>query len=281
MSNKLPPRVQFDFVDDEIPENEPPSEHTLAVNLDSSPTTTLCSKEEEEVSDDEEMYINNKIPKFIGKPKPVKEEIFDLPNLAVMPDEVKENLKFEGMEEEINYLEDSPTPTPPAPKPRKSHGAPKMPPQAMQKKPRKPMSEEHKQKLAVAREKAMLVRKQKAEEKKKMKELENQEKELLKQQKVKRVQKLKEEVEQTAGEAAPVRQPQIKSPNVGVTTFTKKDLEDAQFDAIVKYDKLRKLRKEEKRKQEAIEKSKQELMNKLKPQEYRYRDGSNVWDKFY
>jgi hypothetical protein len=57
------------------------------------------------------------------------------------------------------------------------------------------MSEEHKQKLALAREKAMLVRKQKAIENKKMKDLDIEEKELLKKQRVKKVQKLKEEVE--------------------------------------------------------------------------------------
>ena len=66
-------------------------------------------------------------------------------------------------------------------------------------KPRKkrpPMSEEHKAKLALAREKAMLARKKKAQEKKENKALELEEKELLKKQKVKRVKKLKEEVEE-------------------------------------------------------------------------------------
>ena len=54
------------------------------------------------------------------------------------------------------------------------------------KKPRKPMSEEHKQKLGLAREKAMVVRKQKAIENKKMKDLDIEEKELLKKQRVKK-----------------------------------------------------------------------------------------------
>jgi len=65
-------------------------------------------------------------------------------------------------------------------------------------KPRKarpPMSEEHKEKLKLAREKAMASRKAKAQERKENKQLEKEEKELLKKQKVKRVQKLKEEVE--------------------------------------------------------------------------------------
>ncbi len=152
-------------------------------------------------------------------------------------------------------------------------------PQAKQKpvkvkKPRKPMSEEHKQKLALAREKAMAVRKAKAEEKKKMKALDNEEKELLKAQKVKKVQKLKKEVE----EEEPV---QHKAPQQ-TTGFTKKDLEDAQLDAIMKYETLRKKRKEEKRRAQQVEADKQNIINQIqKPQGYRYRDGSNKWDMCY
>jgi len=142
------------------------------------------------------------------------------------------------------------------------------------KKPRKPMSEEHKQKLALAREKAMAVRKANAEEKKKMKELENEEKELLKKQRVKKVQRLKEEVEEPIEEV--VQKPQQ------ISGITKKDLEDAQFDAIVKYETLRKQRKAEKKQADAIEQSKQELLRKITPQqEYKYRDGSNRWDLCY
>ena len=59
------------------------------------------------------------------------------------------------------------------------------------KKPRKPMSESHKAKLALAREKAMASRKIKAEERKKMKALDIEEKDLVVKQKFKRVQKLR------------------------------------------------------------------------------------------
>lgn len=142
------------------------------------------------------------------------------------------------------------------------------------KKPRKPMSEEHKQKLALAREKAMAVRKAKAEEKKKMKALDNEEKELLKAQKVKKVQKLKKEVEEPMEEV--VQKPQQ------ISGITKKDLEDAQFEAIMKYETLRKQRKAEKKQAEAVEKSKQEILRKITPQQqYKYRDGSNRWDMCY
>ena len=149
-----------------------------------------------------------------------------------------------------------------------------------QKKPRKPMSEEHKAKLALAREKAMIARKAKAEERKKMKALENEEKELLKQQKVKKVEKLKKEVEEPEVEVTQMTQ------KISTSTITRKDLEDAQFDAIVKYETLRKQRKAEKKEQQMLDQTKKELLNKLQPQQYSY--GARVngrlvnkWDSCY
>ena len=253
MSDNVPPRVQFSFGSDEpeVPEQEPPLPDFESY--------------EDEVGLDDDQDLD--LPEVVEKPKPVKEDIFDLPNLAVMPEKVKEDLKYEGMEDGVDYLKEQ------------TKG---------QKKKRKPMTEEHKAKLGKAREKAMVVRKAKAEEKKKMKALDNEEKELLKKQKYKKVQKLKEEVDSDE-EGQPVKKERLPPPTrtgerdqrVGVTTFTKKDLEDAQYDAIIKYDTLRKQRKAEKKKVESIEKSKQELIEKLKPKQYQYRDGSNRWDNFY
>jgi len=145
------------------------------------------------------------------------------------------------------------------------------------KKPRKPMSAEHKAKLALAREKAMASRKVKAEERKKMKALEKEEKELLKTQKVKRVQKLKEEV----NDEKPV-ETTIPTKTTGIT---KKDLEDAQLEAIMKYEAIRKQRKEEKKQAKIIEEGKQKMLNQINRAtggvNYRYRDGSNRFDNCY
>lgn len=120
-------------------------------------------------------------------------------------------------------------------------------------KPRPPMTEEHKEKLKVAREKAMASRIAKAKERKENIELEKQEKELLKQQKVKRVQKLKEEV---ADE--PLKE--IKREPI----FTKKDLEEAQLQAIMNYEKIRKSRKAEKLEQKKKEAEEEALRNQLR-----------------
>ena len=146
------------------------------------------------------------------------------------------------------------------------------------KKPRKPMSEEHKQKLALAREKAMLVRKQKAIENKKMKALDIEEKELLKKQRVKKVQRLKEEVE--GDDAVPPKETKIINK---VSGLTKKDLEDAQLEAIMKYDAMRKEAKKKKKEEQMIEEGKKKMLNNIQRAtgNYSYRDGSNRFDACY
>ncbi len=113
-------------------------------------------------------------------------------------------------------------------------------------KPRKkrpPMTEEHKEKLKAARVKAMAARQAKAKERQEAKLLEKQEKELLKKQKVKRVKELKEEVEE---DIKPQPLKEIKKEQM----FSKKDLEDAQLNAIMNYEKIRKQRKDKKKKEE-------------------------------
>jgi len=44
---------------------------------------------------------------------------------------------------------------------------------------------------------------------------------------------------------------------------------------------LRKHEKAEKKKKEALERQQAELMRKIQPQQYKYRDGSNRWDRCY
>ena len=130
-------------------------------------------------------------------------------------------------------------------------------------KPRPPMSEEHKEKLKLARDKAMASRKAKAQERKENKQLEKEEKELLKKQKVKRVQKLKEEVEEDVPPTITKKEP----------SFTKKDLEEAQLQAIMNYEKIRKSRKEEKKERMKKDAEEEALKNQIRravapPKEY-------------
>ena len=127
-------------------------------------------------------------------------------------------------------------------------------------KPRKkrpPMTEEQKQKLALAREKANIARKKKAQEKLEQKKLDNEEKELLKKQKVKKVKQLKEEVESDS----PVQPQQTTGKAL---MFSKQDLEDAQLNAIINYEKIRKERKKEKQEKMKIEKEQEAIKNTLR-----------------
>ena len=200
------------------------------------------------------------------------------PNFIYNDDEVEED--FESYEDELIKIEEKEKPNeneifeniPSAPTPVKQESVTK---EVKAKKPRKPMSEEHKQKLALAREKAMKVRKENAEEKKKMKALDNEEKELLKKQRVKKVQKLKEEVEEDE---------QLEDkPSKKINNLTKKDLEDAQLEAIMKYDAMRKERKAKKKQEQIIEEGKKKMLNNIQRAtgQYNYRDGSNRFDGCY
>ena len=200
-------------------------------------------------SDEEENGNQLKQLEIIEKPQIIKEDI------------------FEGEDQ----LEPAPAP------------APKVKPvQVKEKKKRKPMTEEHKAKLKLAREKAYEVRKVNMIERKKMKEVDIEEKDLLKKQKIKRVKKLKEEVE-SDNEVEP------KKPLIMHTDrenhITKKDLEDAQLDAIIKYEAIRKERKKEKKQAEMVENERLKMLNTINKatggSSYRYGDGSNRYDNCY
>jgi len=146
--------------------------------------------------------------------------------------------------------------------------------------PRKPMSEEHKQKLALAREKANAKRKYLAEQRKKAKAIEKETKELLKKKKEKEYHKLKQEVEEPVdtetGESNPnfvydsqvVKEPvpvkkQSKPPQQYIG-LTKEDLDKSHLDAILKVEAMRKQRKAEKKKQQQIDAYNQETIKTLK-----------------
>ncbi len=244
MSKKPPSLVQFNFSED-IPTNPQIKEVINTVT-----TSVISGSHRDPVTGEEN-------PNFIYEEQ--EEELIE-----------DEPIKFEE-KEEINAKELFDDYNPPAKSCTKPGSV------ACEKKPRKPMSAEHKAKLAVAREKAMESRKAKAIERKKMKELENEEKELLKTQKVKRVQKLKEEVND--------EKPLETSTPIKTTGLSKKDLEDAQLEAIMKYEAIRKQRKEEKKQAKMIEEGKQKMLNQINRAtggvSYRYRDGSNRFDNCY
>ena len=209
------PEVKMDFIPSD---NESDVEEKIEENVEDFDADKDISQEEIN-----ESKIEKVVPKAKSKREDMKvEDIFNMPNSnnGVIINDPNVKLTKKG-------------------KPRK---------------PRPPMTEEHKEKLKLAREKAMASRKKKAQEKKEAKALEKEEKELLKKQKVKRVQKLKEEVEEDEPPKEVVKE----------QLFTRKDLEEANLKAIMDYEKIRKSRKEEKRIKQQKEKEQEALKAQLR-----------------
>ena len=210
-------------------------------------TLELKDNIEEEIEEEE---IN--LPD-ISKREIVQEDVFELPkkkefvdNLAVLPDELKEEVA------EIKQVK-----------------------LTKKGKPRKQMSDAHKEKLKFARERAIEVRRQNKILRDEQKARDAEEKELMKKKKEKDFQKLKKEVEEPIEIKKPEPKPEPvvdKSKQVASEqplryyTLTQEQLEDLQFNAISKHEVLRKQRKNEKKQKEMIQQEKQNLINKLQPQ---------------
>lgn len=228
------PEVKMDFIPDDMTDDE--SEVAVEEIEDFNPDK---DKTREEVEEDEPPS-----PKKIPKAKSKRDDmnVNDIFNMPQSISQVDPNVKLTKKG-----------------KPRKK---------------RPPMTEEHKAKLALAREKAMEARKKKAQEKKETKALEIEEKELLKKQKVKRVKQLKEEVEDNKD----MRGIDIIKKE---QTFTKKDLEEAQLQAIMNYEKIRKSRKAEKQerlKKEAEQEAlKAQLRRAVAPPQQEYNPFQNCY----
>lgn len=154
----------------------------------------------------------------------------------------------------------------PSPKKEKVSEPPKK-----QRKKRPPMSEEHKEKLKKAREKALETRRRNAQEKKEMKELE-------KRAKQKKKDNLKKFVED---DEVVENKPQI----IEKTIKQDIDVEKAVLDGIMKYETIRKQRKkkkeEEKEKQRDHEKLKKQINNAVQPQGTIYHGQRGYFDNCF
>ena len=140
------PEVKMDFIPEDMTDEEESTIDTDEFNEEKDKT-----QEEIEEGKEEEDLIEKVVPKTKSKREDMNvNEIFNMPEAIAPKEQEPVKLTKKG-------------------KPRKK---------------RPPMSEEHKAKLALAREKAMEARKKKAQEKKENKALDLEEKELLKKQKV-------------------------------------------------------------------------------------------------
>ena len=237
-----PPRVLFNF--------EPELQAADSVDEEFDITESETGEENPNFIYDED------VPQFVEKEAINEDVIFELDNSLIESDSIKTT---------TTVVEEMPVATTVKPK-----------------KPRKPMSEAHKAKLAVAREKALETRRANALVPKKMKDVDIETKSLKNQKKVKELEVLKQDINGLSAEVAEVSEVEVKQvKQVNTTGITKADLEQAQFDAIQKYETLRKSRKAEKKKQQQLEQDQQQLINQIKPHGYKYRDGSNKWDMCY
>lgn len=239
MSSKQPPRVQFNFAPDPQDIQEPEVQEDI----------------NEETGEENPNFIyDDDIPKVTEKPKIDETEIFQIEETKQEPEPKLE--MPDDLQEEMEKIK----------KPVKQVIKEEQP----QKKKRKPMSEAHKAKLALARQKANEARSKKAIERKKMQEIERQTKELQKKKKEKDLEELKEQVEKPVSKKVETQQ--------NNSTISKEDIERIQLDAIMKYETLRKARKAEKKEKEKLEAEKNELLRKINPQQqqrgYRARDSN-------
>ena len=234
------PEVKMDFIPDDMTDESGEESTIDEFNQDKDKT------QEEIVEVQEEDLIEKVIPKSKSKREDMNiDDIFNMPQASIQPQ-------------------------PPQPEVTSGQAEVKLTKKGKPRKKRPPMSEEHKAKLALAREKAMAARKKKAQERKENKALESEEKELLKKQKVKRVKKLKEEVEDN--DDGSILDPPTKKEQIQM--FSKQDLEEAQLQAIMNYEKIRKTRKAEKQvrqKKEAEEEAlKAQLRRAVAPPQQEY-----------
>ena len=225
--SKKAPRVQFNFMEDEVPKTD------IKMAL-------------EEVDDDDYEVDTLDLPEVVEREEVKEENIFEN-NIAVLPEEVKRDINLEMAEQGTTLQKEN----------KRQREVVKTTKLTKSGKPRKQMSEEHKEKLKYAREKAIESRRQKQKERQEQKEFEAQEKELLKKKKQKDFEKLKKEVND---EVAPEPSPK---PQIIQQSFTKKDLEEAQLDAIIKYEAIRKERKAKKREEQLIQQQREEMKAKI------------------
>lgn len=142
-------------------------------------------------------------------------------------------------------------------------------------KPKRVLSEEHKEKLKLAREKALATRQANAAIKKETKELE-------KKVKTNKLNKLRTEANGPQEEATPPPTPRPVQEN----NISQKDLEAVALNAIIGHEKIRKERKKQKKEQQEVlyqqNLLKQQLSNVVsnKPIHPHY-STNGVWDDFF
>jgi len=191
-------------------------------------------------------------PEFVMKPPPKDEDLFeeqvDLPkkvNTMITQEEI--------MPMDAEFKKRTPTGKLKKPKGVNSNG-----------KKRKPMSEEHKVKLAVAREKALVKRRANAKQRQDDRDKKNPPKEPLPEVPL-------PEVPEAPRAPTPVKQ----------SSITKADLEEISLKTVIAMETMRKRRKEEKKKKQAENQYKSEVMDTIRKANPSWMETSGIYANCY
>jgi hypothetical protein len=236
MSKKIAPRVQFNFEPDVVEETEQINNDLVIENNDT----------------DHNNYDSLELPDVIEKEQIVEDNIFESMKSKVNKDVEISEIDVSPIKPVVKKVN--------SPKPLKK---------------KRQLSDDHKAKLALAREKALATRRAKAEEKKRMKQIENETKSLRKKKAEKDLEDLKSNVNN--------EKPVINTNSAPVQSFTKEDLENAQLSAIIHYETIRRARKEEKNKEKMIEEQREQLKRQIARYGAKDTNGRllNRWDSCY
>lgn len=186
-------------------------------------------------------------PEFVLKPPPKDEDLFEEPRPA-------KQVKMPAKDEEVypmdpEFKKRTPTGKLQKPKGINSNG-----------KKRKPMSVEHKAKLAVAREKALAKRRANSQKRKEEREKANP--------------PPPKEQEVSQPEPEPVKTKQRDS-------ITKADLEEISLKTVIAMETMRKQRKAEKKKKQAEDKYKGEVMDTIRKANPSWMETSGIYANCY
>ena len=216
--------------------------------------------------DDDSLPLEDSLPldepEFVMKPPPKDEDLFEKPTKEVtnpLADEIypmDPEFKATGIYPmDPEFKKRTPTGKLRKPKGINSNG-----------KKRKPMSEEHKQKLAVAREKALAKRRANAQKRKEERE---------------KLNPPKEEPPSISLHGIPTEPVPEPTPVKQRDSITREDLEEISLKTIIAMETMRKKRKEEKKKKKAEEQYKGEVMNTIRKANPSWMETSGIYSSCY
>ena len=247
---KLEQSLNIDIIEEEKPVLAVAKEEKLVIDKDDLLADVPL--------DDSDSEANELDMGFVMKPKPDISDIFDdkAVNEVVSPVEVADEVPVvKVVKEDVPIVE------------------PKVEPKK-QKKKRKPMSDEHKAKLAISREKALARRKYLAEQRKIQKaqaQLVKDQEQLLHQKEMeKKIKDLQSKADSLQEPTISEKEPhvsQAKPKSQSLQGLSLEQIEQVQLNAIMSYEAVRKKRKAEKKAKQQEDKVKKDIMNTIKKAE--------------